>query len=332
MHLMAIAPVFSVVVPVYNEGVVLRNLEQRLSRVLESLGKPYEVIFVDDGSKDESPAVLRQLVQSRSAYRLILFSKNFGHQAAVTAGVDAAAGDAVVVIDADLQDPPELIPQLAARWQEGYDVVYAVRMARKGESLFKRTTASIFYRGLRLLTTLELPLDTGDFRLMSRQAATALTGLRERHRFIRGMVAWLGFRQTGVPYVREPRAGGETKYSIRKMVALAADAIFSFSAFPLQLASYFGLISAAISFGALVYVLYIRIFTAAAITGWASVMAALAFIGSIQLLTLGIIGSYIARIYDEVRQRPIYIIASRYGFAEEGSDDSQTSSGRARGV
>jgi dolichol-phosphate mannosyltransferase len=310
-------PILSIVVPVFNEAAVLMALHERLVRVLDGLTPRYEVIFVDDGSKDESPVVLRNLAASNHNYRVIGFSRNFGHQAAVTAGIDAAAGEAIVLIDADLQDPPEVIPQLVERWRAGFDVVYAVRSARKGESAFKRATATIFYRLLRLLTTLDLPLDTGDFRLMSRAAAAELTRLRERHRFIRGLVSWVGFRQVGVPYVREPRAGGSTKYSLRQMIRLATDAILSFSAVPLQLASYFGILSSVISFLGLLYVLFIRLFTDTAVTGWASVMAMVAFLGSIQLLTLGVIGSYLARVYDEVRQRPLYIVASRIGFTAD---------------
>lgn len=323
---MTMRPVFSIVVPVYNESTVLLALAKRLSRVLEQLNQPYEVIFVDDGSTDDSASILRGLAEANCHYKLLFFSKNFGHQPAVTAGIDVAQGEAVIIIDADLQDPPELIPVLIDRWREGFDVVYAVRSARRGESVFKRVTATIFYRLLRRLTTLDLPMDTGDFRLMSRQAATELTRLRERHRFIRGMVTWVGFRQIGVPYIRDARAGGTTKYTLHKMLRLAADAVLSFSAFPLQIASYFGLFSAVVSFAALLYVLYIRLFTSTSVTGWASVMAAVAFLGSIQLFTLGIIGSYIARVYDEVRQRPLYIVASRVGFPEEASPIDPTGS------
>jgi dolichol-phosphate mannosyltransferase len=322
---MRLSFLLSVVVPVYNEEAVLHTLDRRLSAVLDETGQPYEVIFVNDGSSDNSLPILERLAQSNPRYRIINFSRNFGHQLAVTAGLDYVSGDAVVIIDADLQDPPELIHQLVAKWQEGFEVVYAIRQARSGESLYKRATASIFYRLLRTLTNIDLPLDTGDFRLMDRKAVEQLKSLRETHRFVRGMVSWIGFSQTGITYTRDPRAHGSTKYSTRKMVRLALDAIMSFSAFPLQLASLFGLFCSVISFLVLLYVIYIRLFTSQSVIGWASVMAAVIFVGGIQLLTVGVIGSYIARIYDEVRRRPLYIVESTTGFAAgQRSEKAQT--------
>ena len=305
----------SVVVPVFNEESNIDLLYQRLVGALSGLGE-VEYIFIDDGSQDETLAKVKALRDSDAAVKYASFSRNFGHQVAVTAGLDLARGAAVVIIDADLQDPPEVIPELYRKFQEGYDVVYAVRSHRKGEGFFKKATAKIFYRLLRFLTGFSMPVDVGDFRLMSRRAVQVFNQLRERHRYVRGMVSWLGFRQTGVSYIRDPRHSGVTKYSYAKMFKLAVDGFTSFSNLPLQFAGHLGFW---ISGGSLVYILYIlamKLFTDKPVIGWASTMTAIIFFGGIQMMTLGVIGEYIGRISDEVKQRPIYIIAERAGVTE----------------
>ncbi len=307
----------SVVVPIYNEAPIISELHRRLTSALRSLPDAYELVFVNDGSADASPDMLRALVVSDSHARLINLSRNFGHQIAITAGMDHARGDAVVVIDADLQDPPEMIPELVAKWREGYDVVYAVREKRVGESVFKRATAAAFYRLITRITNVDIPVDTGDFRLMSRRAVEALKKVRERHRFIRGLVAWLGFKQTGVRFVRQERYAGSTKYPLKKMLKFAFDGITSFSFMPLQMATYLGFFVSVVSFLGILYVVYLRIFTQETIIGWASLMAAILFLGGVQLITLGIIGEYIGRIYDEAKARPLYFTQEVLGFERE---------------
>ncbi len=305
----------SVVVPVFNEEDNVGPLHQRLRKVEASLeGAAMEIIFVDDGSRDGTYERLRALRRDDDQVRIVKLSRNFGHQAAVTAGVDSAAGDAVVLIDADLQDPPELIVEMVRKWREGYDVVFAVRARREGESPFKLWTASLFYRLIRRITQVEIPLDTGDFRLMSRRLVDDLRRLGERHRFIRGLVAWLGYRQIGVEYVREQRLSGETKYPLRRMLKFAVDGITSFSFVPLQLATWLGFLAASSAFVGVGVVLYYRLFTDIPLPGWASVMISLLFLGGVQLMTLGLIGEYIGRIYDEVKARPLYIVEEKHGF------------------
>ncbi len=305
---------YSIVIPVYNEAEVLPTLYHRLTQVMEGLGEPYEVIFVNDGSTDTSPLLLRELRTKDERVKFVSFSRNFGHQIAITAGLDHSSGQAVVVMDADLQDPPEVIPRLIEKWREGFDVVFAVRERRKGESLFKRMTATLFYRLLRQLTTTEIPVDTGDFRLMSRRAVEALKAIRERNRFVRGLVGWIGFRQTAVTFVRDPRHAGETKYPLRRMVRFALDGITSFSFVPLQLATYLGFAVSFISFIYIVYAVGLKLLTNRLVPGWASIVIAVLFIGGVQLITLGIIGEYIGRIYEEVKQRPLYIVDEAAGF------------------
>jgi len=305
---MSDAPMLSVVVPVFNEGKVIRECHRRLVTVLEGVGAAFELIFVDDGSVDDSLLLLRDVRERDGRVGIISLSRNFGHQVAITAGIDHARGDAVVVMDADLQDPPELIPEMIRRWHEGADVVYGSRVGRRGESLFKRATASLFYRVIRGLTTVDIPKDTGDFRLMSRRAVQALGGMRERHRFVRGMVPWLGFRQIPVQYERVARYAGETKFPLSKMIRFAADAIFSFSLAPLQIAT---LLGTAVSIASFLYAgiaVYLQVVTGRAIPGWASLIVAVVFLGGVQLLSLGIIGEYLGRIYDEVKARPLYVV------------------------
>jgi dolichol-phosphate mannosyltransferase len=292
---------------------VLPVLYLRLTRVLEGLGEPYEIIFVNDGSDDGSLDHLRELQAADPRLKLLNLSRNFGHQIAITAGLDHSSGQAVIVMDADLQDPPEVIPQLVEQWRKGYDIVFAVRERRHGEGLFKRATAAIFYRLLRRLTVTDIPVDAGDFRLMSRKAVNTLGNIRERGRFIRGLASWIGFRQTSVPYVRDVRYAGTTKYPLKKMLRFAVSGLISFSSVPLQLASYLGFAVSFIGFVYMAYAVWLKLFTDRTVLGWTSVMVAVLFLGGIQLLCLGIVGEYIGRIYEEVKQRPLYIVDETKG-------------------
>ncbi|MNX50973.1 hypothetical protein D3C86_816180 [compost metagenome] len=309
----------SVVVPIYNEEAIIPELHRRLSAVMAAMPETYELVFVNDGSRDRSVELLRDLTARDPHSRLVNLSRNFGHQIAITAGMDHAQGDAVVIIDADLQDPPEVIPELAAKWREGFDVVYAVREQRHGESLFKRATAAGFYRLISKITNVDIPVDTGDFRLMSRTAVEGLKRVREKNRFVRGLVAWLGFKQTGVKFVRHERFAGTTKYPLKKMLKFAFDGITSFSFLPLQLATYMGFLVSGASFLGILYVVYLRLFAHATIIGWASLMAVVLFLGGVQLITIGIIGEYIGRIYEEVKGRPLYLTQEVLGFEEKTS-------------
>ena len=297
----------SVVIPVYNEEDTLAELYRRLTAVLAPEG-PYELVFVDDGSTDGSRGLLLALHQRDPRVVVLGLSRNFGHQLAITAGVDHATGEAIIVMDADLQDPPEVLPALLARWREGFDVVYGVRSRRAGESLFKRGTAWFFYRLLRVLTPLDLPLDSGDFRLLSRRAADALVRLRERHRFVRGMARWVGFRQAAVTYERDPRFAGRSTYGLWRMSRLALDAIFSFSKVPLRLATLTGALTALACLGYAAWAIAIKLTADEPLLGWASTIVAILLVGSVQLVCLGIIGEYIGRIHDEVRARPLYLV------------------------
>lgn len=324
-------PTFSVVAPVYNEEQLIAEFCRRVIAALEPLGEPFELILVNDGCRDRSPDIMRELHQRDPRIKVINFSRNFGHQIAITAGTDYATGRAVIVIDSDLQDPPEVIPDLIARWREGYQVVYGVREERQGETWFKKTTAAIFYRLIVRITNVNIPVDTGDFRLMDRKVVDALKRMREHHRFMRGLSAWVGFRQTGVLYRRHARAAGTTKYPLRKMLRFALDGITSFSYLPLQLATYVGFIVAAISIIFLFVVFVMRLSnptaTEPAFYGQASTLASVLFLGAVQLISLGIIGEYVGRIYDEVKGRPLYIVAETLGIAETpatSADDVRT--------
>ena len=276
---------------------------------MDSTGEPWELVLVDDGSTDGSTDKIRQLAEQDNRIRPVIFARNFGHQIAVTAGMDYSRGDAVTIIDADLQDPPEVILDLINKWKEGYEVVFAVRAEREGETWFKMFTASLFYRIIFKITDVDIPMDTGDFRLLDRKVVDVMGTMRERHRFLRGMGAWVGFRQIGVPYRRAARYAGETHYPFRKMFKLALNAITSFSYFPLQLATYVGFISAGISIVTIPIVIIMRLAGDQAFLGQASTLIAVLFLGGVQLISLGILGEYIGRIYDEVKGRPLYIVS-----------------------
>jgi dolichol-phosphate mannosyltransferase len=299
---------YSVIAPIYNEKENLSELHRRISDVMEKTRKPWELILVDDGSTDGSTDMIHELAQKDKHVRPVIFARNFGHQIAITAGWDYARGDAVVVIDADLQDPPELILEMAEKWREGYEVVYAVRAEREGESWFKLWTASLFYRLIFRITDVKIPLDTGDFRLMDRKVVDVLKSMRERHRFPRGMSAWVGFKQIGVEYKRAARVAGETKYPFRKMFRLALNAVTSFSYFPLQVATFVGFLAAGIAIIAIPIVVYMRITGSQAFFGQATTLIAVLFLGGVQLISLGILGEYIGRLYDEAKGRPLYIV------------------------
>lgn len=304
----------SVIVPVFNESAVIPTFYERASRAFGAIaGFDYELVFVDDGSRDDSYQQLAALASRDPHVRVIKFSRNFGHQIAITAGVDHARGDCVVVIDADLQDPPEVVSRMVDQWRAGFDVVYGVRETREGESTMKLATAALFYRLLTRLTNIQIPTDVGDFRLMSRRAVTELSRLREKDRFVRGLVSWIGFKQTGVLYNRDKREAGETKYPYRKMIKFALDGITSFSTVPLRLATWMGYTSALLAVLYLVYVLIMR-FLGFTIEGWATIMVAMLFLGSVQLICLGILGEYMGRVFNEVKPRPMYVVEELVAF------------------
>ncbi|NMB55985.1 MAG: glycosyltransferase family 2 protein [Leptolinea sp.] len=302
-------PEFSIIIPVYNEKDCLQEMYRRVSEVMSSTGKTWEMVIIDDGSRDGSTEQIRDLGKLDKRVKPVIFARNFGHQIAVTAGLDYSQGNAVVIIDADLQDPPEVILDLIARWREGYEVVYAIRAEREGESWFKTFTASFFYRLIQKITDVNIPLDTGDFRLMDRKVVNVLNSMHERHRFLRGMSAWVGFKSIGVKYKRAARFAGETKYPLKKMLLLALNAITGFSYFPLQLATYVGFTAAGISIIIIPIVIIMRIVGSQAFFGQASTLLAVLFLGGVQLICLGILGEYIGRIYDEVKGRPLYIVS-----------------------
>jgi glycosyltransferase involved in cell wall biosynthesis len=309
------APVLSVVVPLYNEELVIRDMHARLRSALDAQGSKYEIILVNDGSKDRTEEFAKAICNDHSDVRLVSFSRNFGHQIAVTAGLDNAAGQAVVIIDADLQDPPEVIGEMMKKWRDGCDVVFGVRTKRKGERLFKVMTAAAFYRLVRSMTRVDIPVDTGDCRLMDRRVVDELLTMRERNRFIRGMVSWVGFRQEKVEYVRQERFAGETKYPFKKMLRFAVDGILSFSDVPLKISSLFGLLCGLISFAFIGYGLVVKLlYPQFAIPGWASVFSAVLFLGGVQLMCIGILGEYLGRVYDEIKGRPLYIVKERVNF------------------
>lgn len=306
---------YSIIVPVYNEEEVVLECYRRLTEVMQQTGETYELIFVNDGSRDRTASIVSQLCSSDQSVKMIDFSRNFGHQIAITAGMDNASGEAIVVIDADLQDPPELILQMIEKWNEGYDVVYATRAERKGETGFKKWSASLFYRTLNKLSDIDIPLDTGDFRLIDRKVCEAMKSLKESNRFVRGLVSWVGFRQTSISYVREERFAGETKYPLKKMLRFASDALIAFSLKPLRLASVLGSFVSLFSFVFLIWVVGQKLLNFNTTPGWASILACVLFLNGIMLIILGVLGEYVGRIYDEVKGRPLYLVQEKRNFA-----------------
>jgi dolichol-phosphate mannosyltransferase len=305
-----------VVVPLYNEADNVDELLRRIRKVIAGLSVPpadYEIVLVNDGSRDATLERLLDAAHADRHVRVVSLSRNFGHQIAATAGLDAARGDAVVLMDGDLQDPPELIDAFLERFHEGYDVVYATRRRRAGESAFKLVTARLFYRVIRSLTNVSIPVDTGDFRLMSRRVVDALRDSRERHRFIRGLVSWVGYRQIGIEYDRAERYSGRSKYPVSKMLRFAIDGITSFSEIPLRFASFFGFVVSAVAFAVAVAEILIKIFTGYNLPGYTSTIFAILFLGGVQLIGIGILGEYVGRIYDEIKGRPLYLVADDVG-------------------
>ena len=326
-------PVYSIVAPVYNEAGNLRRFCDDVRAALDSTGETWELLLINDGSDDGSLEIMEQLAESDRRFKVINFARNFGHQIAVTAGVDYASGSAVVLIDADLQDPPSVIPELIAKWKEGYDVVYAVRTERKGESFLKKTSAKLFYRLIHRITDISIPVDTGDFRLMDAKVAAVLRQMREHHRFIRGMTSWVGYRQTGVPYAREKRVWGETKYPWRKMIAFALDAVTSFSFFPLQIMLYISLVLGILSLLVGIVISILRIAMGEEFFGGqATTIVLLLLLSSFQLFFLFILGQYVARTYDETRDRPLYIVASTAGIGEPQVRNQRANREKRRGA
>jgi dolichol-phosphate mannosyltransferase len=307
-------PTLSVVVPICNEEEVIPELYRRVVSIMDATNATWELICVDDGSRDRSLPLLLDLHTQDPRVKVLQFSRNFSHQIAITAGADFAEGDAVIVMDADLQDPPEVVSRMIEKWREGYEVVYAVRSSRQGESAFKLWTASLFYRLLQRITDIHIPLDAGDFRLMDRRVVLTMRHLREQHRFMRGLSSWVGFRQIGIEYERAERYAGETKYPLRKMIRLATSAITGFSHVPLQLATIVGFILATVSLIGIVLTIILRLSGSSFFLGQATTLVSVLFLGGVQLIFLGIIGEYLGRIYDEVKQRPLYIISRAYGF------------------
>ena len=317
-------PELSIVVPCYNEDKVLLETHRRLSAVAAETGLPFELVYIDDGSRDDTPSVLANLQMSDPRVRVVVLSRNFGHQVAITAGLNHSRGRAVVVIDADLQDPPEVIPEMIARWREGYEVVYGTRRRRDGETAFKTKTAEWFYRLINRISEIPIPLDTGDFRLLDRKAVDALASMPERDRFVRGMVSWVGFRQLAVIYDRAPREAGESKYSLLRMFRFAMDGILSFSIAPVRLATFCGLgtVLAALLLAAIAAIG--RMAGSFQIGPWFAVLLAVFFLGGVQLLCLGVLGEYLGRVYGESKRRPLYVVRETRGFDDPLPDRSRT--------
>ena len=310
--------VCSVVIPVFNEEENLELLHRRLSKVLENLCEDYEIIFVDDGSTDKSLEIMRKLRKTNGRVKIISFSRNFGHQIAITAGIDYASGRAVIVMDADLQDPPEVIPRLVEKWREGYDTVYAIRESRK-DPILKRTIAFIFYRLFKRMSDVDIPVDAGDFRLMSRRVVDILKIMPERNRYLRGLASWVGFSQAKIRYTRDERYAGKRKYTLWQSAKLALDGITSFSHFPLRLVIHLGLVVSLVGFLYTTKIIIDTLLFGRTVPGWTTLMAAVLFLGGVQLIVVGVIGAYIGRIYVEVQQRPLYLIKQKIGFPKEGN-------------
>jgi glycosyltransferase involved in cell wall biosynthesis len=311
-------PTLSIVLPVFNEEQVIPELHEQLQAFLKELAPlEAEVLFVDDGSRDATFELLTGLAEKDERYGVLSFSRNFGHQTAITAGVDHARGEAVVVMDADLQDPPSVVLEMVAQWRAGYDVVYGKRRSRAGETVFKKITAAIFYRLFAAMIPIEVPLDTGDFRLMSRRVVLTLRALRETHRFVRGMVSWVGFKQTAVLYDRPARFAGETKYPLRKMVRFAIDGITSFSVLPLRLSTWLGVTVAVLSVLYAIWAVIVHYILKHTVPGWTATVVLIALLASVQLLMIGILGEYVGRIYEEVKRRPLYIVKERVNLQKD---------------
>ena len=307
-------PTLSVVAPVFNEEAILHELYRRLSQVLDGAALSWELVLINDGSRDRSPQIMRELHDQDPRVKVLDFARNFGHQIAITAGHDFASGDTVTTIDADLQDPPELISELIAAWRRGADIVYAVRIERKGETAFKKGAASLFYRMMRRLADVDMPVDVGDFRLLSRRAVDALQSMPEHHRYVRGMVAWLGFPSASVSYSRDPRLTGETKYPLGKMVRFALDGVLAFSNRPLRIATWLGIVTSVAAFLAAIVLVVGRLTGAIPVVqGWTSLAVILLFFSGVQLMTIGALGEYTGRIYTEVRGRPLYLVSETLG-------------------
>lgn len=304
------APSISVVVPCFNESQVIAECHRRLTEVMHTVAGWYELVYVDDGSHDATLNDLRSIYATDPNVTVVELSRNFGHQSAVSAGLEAAQGEVVVIIDADLQDPPEVIAAMLEKWSQGYEVVYGVRETRAGESGFKLWTAKFFYRFINSLSDVKIPPDAGDFRLLDRKAVEAIKLMPERHRLLRGMCSWIGFRQYGLPYARAPRAAGQTKYPLRKMLNLALDGIASFSAVPLRFVSVIGFLAALLSLLGIIYALVVRLFTHHWVAGWAISFVGMLFLGGLQMMSLGVLGEYVGRIYSETKQRPLYLARS----------------------
>ena len=306
--------IYSVVIPAYNEEEVVAEAYKRLSAVMQSMKDEYELIFVNDGSRDKTASIVAEIIKSDPNVRLINFARNFGHMSAITAGMEYAKGKAVIIIDVDMQDPPEVLPNMAELWKNGYDVVYGRRKERRGESKFKELSAKFFYRLISSLVPIEMPVDTGEFRLMDRKVCDAVNRLGEKHRYMRGLVSWVGFKQTAYEYVRVERFAGSTKYPLRKMLSFAMDAITAFSYKPLKLATSMGFTISLFSFIYLVIILWQRLFTDTTIDGWASTVGLILFTQGIVLMILGLMGEYIGRIFEEVKNRPVYIVQETLGY------------------
>ena len=313
-------PQLSVVIPIFNEAEVIAELARRLHEVLESIGHDFEVIFVDDGSTDSSPDLLRELHEKDPRWKVLKLSRNFGHQIAITAGLDAASGAAVVIMDGDLQDPPEVIPNLVGKWKEGFDVVHAVRKTRKAENPLRRVISFLCYRRIYVLAGVRLPVDAGDFRLVSRHAADVFGRLGERARYVRGLMSWVGLKQTSIQYVREGRAAGRGKYSLPRQLRLALDGITSFSSMPLKLASYLGFTISLVCLAYAAYVVFTKLVHGYPTPGYASIVVAILFVGGVQLIAIGILGEYVGRLYEEAKKRPLYIIDTKLGIGDQNTE------------
>ncbi len=312
---------YSVVVPAFNEQEVLEETYRRLTEVMEQTNESYEIIFINDGSRDRTYEIAEAICQRDSHIKLINFSRNFGHQIAVTAGMEYSSGQAIVIIDADLQDPPHIILEMIKKWKEGYDVVYGQRLKREGETFFKKFSAKCFYRILNKMTSMQIPVDTGDFRLIDRKVCDVMNSIQEKNRYVRGLVTWVGFKQTAVEYKRESRFAGETKYPLKKMIKLATDAILSFSYKPLRLAGLVGGTLSVCSFIYLIVVIIQKLFTDTTQPGWASLFAVILFFNGVSLILHSITGEYVGRIYEETKNRPLYIVRDTLNFDKEIEKD-----------